>query len=99
MPLNPESVPKEVHTLLPLAERWHIGDDFEREAAVAGASVLDLQTLVAALESPEADFLYEWLAGPESHSLKPTSEYLALTHLTMAADSARLKLKRRDEKA
>lgn len=60
--------------LLPLAERWGMGDDFEREAAVSAASEDDLASLVSAVDAvPEAD-LYGWLAGPESHSQSPTPE-------------------------
>jgi hypothetical protein len=99
MTLKPERVPEELRALLPLAEKWHIGDDFDREAAVASASPAALRELLAALEEKEGDALYLWLAGPESYSSAPTQEYLALTHMTMAADSARVKLRRHEEKA
>lgn len=80
--------------LLPLAERWGVSDDYDREALVSAASEDDLASLVNAVDAvPDAD-LYGWLAGPESHSPTPTPEYLAVTCLTMAADSARVKLAR-----
>jgi hypothetical protein len=98
MVLNATRVPEEIRSLLPIATRWDIGDDFDREAAVGSASVAELRELVAALAGKEGDVLYDWLAGPESRAAKPSREYLALTHMTMAADSARVKLKR-DENA
>jgi hypothetical protein len=90
--LRTETVPPEVGYLLPLAERWGIGDDFEREAAVRDASRSDLVALVhAADDAPDA--LWDWLAGAESHSAHPSPEYLAVTCMTMAADAARVKLR------
>ena len=81
--------------LLPLAERWGVGDDYDREALVSAASDAELTTLVSAVDAVAGEDLYEWLAGPESESATPTPEYVAVTCLTMAADSARLKLARR----
>lgn len=37
-PLNPSNVPKSLAPLLPLAEKWGISDDVEREDAVSGAT-------------------------------------------------------------
>jgi len=99
IPLNPEKVPEEVRPLLPLSARWHIGDDFDREAEVASASLSELRELVAGLEGKEGDFLFEWLAGQEAYSSRPSEEYLALTHMTMAAASARVKIKREETQA
>ena len=80
--------------MLPMAERWGIGDDYDREALVAAASEADLASVVAAVDSVPDEDLYGWLSGPESHATHPSPEYLAVTNLTMAADSARLRLRR-----
>lgn len=80
--------------LLPMAEKWGIGDDYEREAAVANASRQELETLVHCVDGVNDDDLYGWLAGPESYNPNPTPEYLAITCLTMAIDSAKLKLRK-----
>lgn len=90
--LDPEAVPPALQDLIPLAERWGIGDDHDREAAVDSASEDEQQRLVAALDEAPDD-LWSWLAGPASHDT-PTPEYVAFTCLTMAADSARLKVGR-----
>ena len=72
-----------------------VGDDYDREALVSAASEAELTSLVSAVDAVSGEDLYEWLAGPESRSATPTQEYVAVTCLTMAADSARLKLGKR----
>ncbi len=94
MPLNPKNIPSRLIALIPLAEKWGVGDDFEREAAISNASRQELESLLHSIDNIPDEDLYGWLAGPESFSQKPSAEYLALTCLTMAIDSARAKLKR-----
>ena len=96
MALRAERVPPGGRSLLRFAERWGVGDDYEREAAVAAATPDDLIDLVGGVDAAGDDF-WDWLAGPESYETEPSEEYLALTAVTMAADSARLKLQRRAE--
>jgi hypothetical protein len=81
------------HPLIHLAERWGIGDDYDREQAVDEATDDELRTLVSAVNEVGDDF-WKWLAGPDSHE-KPSDEYVAMTALTEAADSARLVLRDR----
>jgi len=78
-----------------MAEKWGLGDDIERELAVSNASQQDLELLVRCLDHVSDADLYGWLSGPESFSTNPSSEYLAITCLTMAIDSAKLKLRTR----
>lgn len=94
MKLDLTKVPKSCVHLATLAERWGIGDDFDREQAVAKASKDDLRELVNAIQALPDETLFDWLAGPESYSQKPTKEYVAFTCLIMAYDSARVKLER-----
>jgi hypothetical protein len=78
--------------LLALAEQWGIGDDIAREQLIEGATRSELESLVAAVDAvPES--MYSWLAGPESQVIPPSEEYVAVTCLTMATDSARLALR------
>ena len=93
MRLRPEAVPPEVRHLLPAAEEWGIADDGYREDKVDDADEESRRSLVALVDEAP-DELWSWLIGPESHSDSPSAEYVALTCLTMAADSARLKLSR-----
>jgi len=94
MPLNPENVPPALAPLLPMAEKWGIGDDFEREASVSNASRDELESLVHCVDEISDTDLYGWLSGPESFNPNPSQEYLAITCLTMAIDSAKLELHR-----
>jgi hypothetical protein len=92
--LDREAVPAFLHSLVPLAERWGVGDDNDREDLVERASLDDLEALISSVDDAP-DELWEWLVGPESHRSDITDEYAAITCLTMAADSARLEVRRR----
>lgn len=92
--MNPANVPPPLARLLPIAEIWGIGDDVEREAVVESASAEDLRQVVEAVDQAEDLGLYDWLSGDESYADEPSDEYVAITCLTMAADSARLRLRR-----
>ena len=84
--------------LLALAEKWGIGDDYEREIAVTNASVEDLQMLIRCVDNIQDEDLYGWLGGSESYNETPSPEYIAIACLTMAIDSARVELAKRQSK-
>jgi len=94
MQLDQTKVPASLTPLLPIAEKWGIGDDFERERALDAASQQELEFLVHSIDAMSDDDLFGWLSGPESYNPKPSKEYIALTALTMAIDSAKTKLRR-----
>jgi hypothetical protein len=77
--------------LILMANRWGIPDDYEREKAIAEATNDELVELAHCLDIVD-DSLWAWLAGPESFSPEPSTEYVRMTALTMAVDSARVKL-------
>ena len=58
--LNPAKVPNDLRPLIPLAERWGIGDDVDREAALARATKAEQQKLRRAVEAHAAK-ITEWL--------------------------------------
>ena len=89
--LDSSQVPEKFRRLIPLAERWGIGDDFLREEAVRKATGRDLEELLAFRE--DFDAVAEWLAGPESYSSHPTPEYIAFSDLAMAWELANLIVK------
>jgi hypothetical protein len=95
MALNPSNVPAPLVALLPMAEKWGVGDDFEREEALNKASREELEELVHSIDAITDEDLFDWLSGNESFNANPSAEYLAITNLTMAIDSAKLKLRRR----
>jgi hypothetical protein len=69
---DPDHIPPSARHLVPFAGRWAIGDDYEREAAVDGATDSDLSRLVNAVAAPHDD-VWDWLAGP-GVTLAPLSE-------------------------
>ena len=87
--LDASRVPEQLRCWIPLAERWGIGDDLIREDCVAKATPEELQQLLA--WSPDDAALDAWLAGSESHSPRPSEEYLAFTCLVMAYQLARVR--------
>jgi hypothetical protein len=93
--LNPENIPPALRDLIPLAERWDIGDDFDRDHAISEASVAELRALVTAVTELDGEALEGWLAGPAAADPNPTPEYLAFSNLLMAFDLARLDLAKR----
>jgi hypothetical protein len=96
--LRPARVPAPLRELIPLAERWDIGDDYDRGVAVRQAPTGELRCLVTSIDASNDDQAWEtWLGGPESFSPAPSPEYLAFTHLLMATDEARLELRERTE--
>ena len=79
-------------SLLTLARRWGIPDDGLREAAIDSASRAELEALRLGLAGSAGERLYDWLGSEASLSLVNCDEYVALTALTMAVDSAKLKM-------
>lgn len=94
MKLNPNNVPSALVSLLPMAELWGIGDDFVRENNILKASISELDELIHCIDEISDDDLFGWLAGEESFSKTPSDEYLAITNMTMAIESAKLKLEK-----
>ena len=93
MTLNPDNVPPVLRTAIPFAEKWGIGDDYERENLIAEASPTEWRKIVASLDDVDNSVLAQWLLQ-KSKEQPLSKEFLAFTNLTMAVDSARLKLKR-----
>jgi hypothetical protein len=91
MKLDPENLPLPLVCLIPWAEKWGIGDDIEREQKVAQASSKERSELIACIDECSDEELFGWLAGEESFREFPSPEYLAVSNLIMAIDSARLK--------
>jgi hypothetical protein len=93
--LDESNVPPAVQPLLALVERWGTGDDGVREEMIDAANDEELRALVRAVDAVDGEVLYGWLAGLESHRSPPSAEYVAVTNVTMAADSARVALQQR----
>ena len=83
--LDAANVPQRLRHLIPLAERWGISDDMLRLDALRRADAAEIAELGRIIREHD-DPLDEWLAGPEARSRSPSREYLAFTHMRMAAD-------------
>jgi hypothetical protein len=95
--LNPENVPERLRHLIPLAEKWGIGDDIYREEAVDAANRQDIEELVEAFEATGNDAFDDWLAGPEAAGPTFSPEYIAFSDLREAYDSAEYRYHNSDE--
>lgn len=92
--MDPERVPLEVRSLIPMAEKYGIGDDFYREEVIQGLDNGELSELARCLDI-EGDALDRWLCGEEMRKPVPSQEYCTMTNLVMAQQSASVKLKKR----
>ena len=94
--LSAEKVPNELASILSYAERWGIQDDIDRETAIEEATQEELADIASCLDSTDNGALVAWLTGLESRRSPLTKEYLAITCLTMAVQSAKAELKKRN---
>ncbi len=83
--LDPAKVPTQFRHLIPLAERFGIGDDIIRGEVARQASPLEIAELREFMSNYD-EALDEWLAGPEAYQNEFSSEYIAFSCLREAAD-------------
>ena len=95
MSFRTADVPPPLHHLIPVATKWGIADDYEREEKVASATEHELERLIHSIDDVSDDDLFGWLEGDESFSATPSDAYAAFTCMTMAIDSAKLELRKR----
>lgn len=85
--VNALNVPAELRHLIPLAKRFGVTDDLDREHIVTMAAHEELDRLHQAIVDHN-DLLDAWLAGPESSGPSFTNEYIMFSAMRMAADYA-----------
>jgi len=84
--LNVNNVPEDLRHLVPLAERWGIGDDVDRIAAVDGATAADRAELERAIAPSDAR-ITAWL---DSFRQQPmTDEAAAFMYMQLALEEMR----------
>jgi len=91
--LNPDKVPLPLVHLIPIAEKWALGEEGYHQ--VYNASSEELEALVHCIDDVTDDDLFGWLCGPEADNPNPSLEYVAFTDLTQAIDLAKVLLKKR----
>ena len=94
--LNANNLPPEFSSIIGWAEKWGVGDDVDREMAIENATTEELNTLSHCLDNIDDYQLVEWLNGDETKKKPLSEEYVAVTCLTMAVQSAKSVLKRRN---
>ncbi len=94
MKLDKKNIPEALHSLIHLAEKWGISDDYDREEAISSAPRKELEVIAHCLDQVEDKILTQWLTGSESKRKSLSQEYVSMTNLTMAVHSAKLELKR-----
>lgn len=86
--LNPDQVPEDLRHLVPLAEKWGIGDDVDRNAKVDSSTPAERSELRAAI-TPASSSITTWL---DSFGKDPMSDeaaafmYMQLALEEMPAD-------------
>ena len=85
--LNGAKIPASLRHLLPLAERFGVSDDSNREELVSKASPDEIASLKQAI-AVHGKELDDWLAGPEADSPPYSAEYIAYSAMRMASDFA-----------
>lgn len=84
--LNIDNVPEDLRHLVPLAERWGIGDDVDRNAAVDRATPAERAELERAIASSDAR-ITAWL---DSFRQQPmTDEAAAFMYMQLALEEMR----------
>ena len=83
--LDPKKVPKALRHLIPLAEKFGIGDDLIRQDFFAKTPKSEIDEL-RRLMAQHDDLLDDWLAGPEASVPKLSKEYITFCCMRMGAD-------------
>lgn len=89
--LNPEQVPEDLRHLVPLAEKWGIGDDVDRNAKVERATPEERSELRAAI-TPVASRITTWLDSFGQGAMSDEAAafmYMQLALEEMPADAPR----------
>jgi hypothetical protein len=94
--LDPRQVPEVLHPLIPLAEQWSIGDDYELGTALKEASVEELRHLVNSVHQyiePLSEWLHKDYIETYMSGVHWTEEVGAFNELLNAASEAQVDLK------
>ena len=96
MSLNRNRIPQPLWNLIPEAEKWGVSDDKRRGAMLNSADSTELKRILDAVDSVDEDIFDDWMSGSEADSVVPSFEYVAFSCLMMVAESARIRLKRKN---
>ena len=86
--MDKKLIPKKLHFLIPLVERWGIEDDGYRDEAIFNATKNELKKIVNSIKDEEANELDSWFCSPDQLEF-PTSEYIKFSVYFMAYEYAK----------
>ena len=93
--MNKENIPRQLHHLIPLVEKWGIEDDGFRDEIIATSSVEDIKNLVYSMSEEDFIVLNEWFCKPIVGT-KETDEYIKFSVFFMAYEYAKSQLEFRN---
>jgi hypothetical protein len=85
--IDKDKVPEKLHHLIPLVQKWGIGDDGYRDEALTNANITELIELTTSISDEDANNLNEWLIDPNEMKLC-TQEYLMYSAFFLAFEYA-----------
>jgi hypothetical protein len=86
--MNKKKIPKKLYHLIPLVEKWGIGDDGYRDELVYESSYKDIEILINSLVDEDFEVLNKWFCDPKLVS-EPNEEYLKFSAFFMAYEFAK----------
>lgn len=85
--LDPEQVPASLRGLIPYAQIWGVGDDYERDQLVDSAPPQARQDLSDIFSTQGiARAIDQWLAGAEADGPNYSAAYVAFSNMRIAFD-------------
>ena len=94
-----ELIPKELHYLIPLVEKWGLGDDGYRDEQIINACDKELLELIESLPNEKLEILNQWLeTNAINVKVNMTDEYINYSCYFMAFEYAKLLLNNRANK-
>lgn len=86
-PLDPKQVPVILRSLIPYAQLWGMGDDYEHDRLVDSAPPQARQDLLDIFSTQSfVHAIDHWLAGPEADGPKYSTAYVAFSNMRIAFD-------------
>lgn len=94
--INKKEIPEYLYGIIPLADKWGISDDSEREIKIKTSTIEEIAEIVQ-IEDSKMELLSDWLCGEESLKEILSPSYITLSCFLMAYDYARVIIENNNE--
>lgn len=92
--MNKDIIPKELHFLIKMVEKWGLPDDGYRDEQLYNASKSELQDIIQSLSIDDYETLNQWLVNnAENENINMSNEYVNFTCYLMAYEMAEVLIK------